>query len=76
MRDRDDRLVIRIADLQMTNDKRQMTRLVKCPHNSGVHYFVWHCRELQVRGKEQCVECTAPDKTVTLTEVLFNESDG
>ncbi len=50
--------------------------LVECPHNSGVHYFLWHCRGQQAKGVRPCVECTAPDKTIALTEVLLDESDG
>lgn len=51
-------------------------RLVECPHHEGVHYVLSYCRGQQARGVLPCVECTAPDRTITLTEVLLDESDG
>lgn len=51
-------------------------RLVECPYNSGVHYFVWHCGDLQMQGREPCVRCEAPDQTQQLAEILLDGTDG
>lgn len=39
-------------------------RLVACPEKEGVHYFVWHCREMQRLGRLPCVGCEAPEMAV------------
>ena len=48
-------------------------RLVACPEKEGVHYFVWHCREMQQLGRVPCLTCDAPERAEALEDVVFDD---
>ena len=52
-------------------------RLVACPEKEGVHYFVWHCREMQRLGQLPCVGCEAPERAGRMRpiEALMEKAD-
>jgi len=56
--------------------QRRDERLVECPHNEGVHYYVWHCNEQNRLGLRPCVDCKAPDRAKSLTEVCLDGNGG
>lgn len=50
--------------------KSRDDKLVECPYIDGVWYFYEYCLEQKRAGEPRCVKCDAPEKTVTLAEIL------